>query len=158
MGYAGLALLGASMFGVSNSIVYLSSAIGGMSVVTIVTACLLVYPSAKYFIQISTNNDYDFTNIFLQAMILKITISGICILVYSQRILSVILVFGTEIYINKGAFVSVIVRVALMGVYLIFMILNRFATRFNNFKYFCAFLIISECTKVIGENVFNNIQ
>jgi hypothetical protein len=85
MGYVGLALLGASMFGVSNSIVYLSSAIGGMSVVSIVTAGLLVYPSAKYFIQISTNNDYDFTNIFIQAMILKITISGICILVYSQR-------------------------------------------------------------------------
>lgn len=84
MGYVGLALLGASMFGVSNSIVYLSSAIDGMSVVTIVTACLMIYPSAKYFIQISTNNDYDFTNIFLQAMILKMAVSSVAIIVYGQ--------------------------------------------------------------------------
>jgi hypothetical protein len=84
MGYVGLALLAASMFGVSNSIVYLSSAIGGMSVVTIITACLLIYPSAKYFIQISTNNDYDFTNIFLQALILKMALSSIAIIIYSQ--------------------------------------------------------------------------
>ena len=86
MGYVGLVLLAASMFGVSNSIVYLSSAIGGMSVVTIVTACLLIYPSAKYFIQISTNNDYGFTNIFLQALILKMALSSIAIIIYGQRI------------------------------------------------------------------------
>ena len=84
MGYVSLFLLIGTIFSISNSIVYLSSAMNGMSIVSIVTASLLIYPSAKYCIQISSNNDYDFTNIFLQSMIMKLAISSLFILGYDQ--------------------------------------------------------------------------
>jgi len=43
-----------------------------------------MYPSAKYCIKISSNNDYDFTNIFLQCMILKLGISSVLFIVYEE--------------------------------------------------------------------------
>lgn len=83
-GYLGLGLLIGSMFGISNSIVYFSSSMNSLSIVSIITASLLTYPSAKYCIKISSNNDYDFTNIFLQCMILKLGISSLLFIVYDE--------------------------------------------------------------------------
>lgn len=60
------------------------------------------------------------------------------------------IVFNSKIYVDKGAFICLVVRIGLMGIYLIFMIINRFATRFNNFKYFIGFLLISWCGKVLS--------
>lgn len=84
MGYFGLALLIASMFGVSNSIVYFESAMNSVSILSIIAAVLLLYPSAKYCIHISSHNDYDFTNMFIQSMIIKFVISSIFLIVYNQ--------------------------------------------------------------------------
>lgn len=146
------------MFGISNATVYFSSIMDSLTVITTIVAALLIYPSAKYCIQISSNNDYDFTNMFLQSMILKLIITSVYFICYTQCILFFYcIVYGTTIYINKGAFIFLIARLALLGVYLVFMILNRFAARFNNFKYFCGFLVVSWVSQVIGENVYNNM-
>ena len=49
-----------------------------------------------------------------------------------------------------------IVRGVLLLMYLAFMVVNRFATRFNNFKFFCGFVIVAQVTKVLAENVYNS--
>jgi hypothetical protein len=49
-----------------------------------------------------------------------------------------------------------IVRGILLLIYLGFMAINRFATRFNNFKFFCGFVIVAQVTKVLAENIYNS--
>ena len=71
------------MFGIANSAVYFSQAINGFSIVSIIVALMLFYPSAKYCLKISTNNDYDFTNMFLQSMILKLVLTSIAFIIYT---------------------------------------------------------------------------
>lgn len=73
------------MFGISNAAVFFSEGINGYSFLAIATSLLLSYPTTKYFLQVSAHNDYDFTNIFLQSMILKLILTAVSFIVYNSR-------------------------------------------------------------------------
>jgi hypothetical protein len=52
-----------------------------LSIVSIIVSLCMIYPSARYCIQISSNNDYDFTNMFLQSMIFKLFLFSVFLIV-----------------------------------------------------------------------------
>ena len=79
--YVSFFLLIGCMWLISHSTYYFVSQSNtiGFSLITIIEATMLVYPSAQYYIKISNNHDFDFINIFLQSSILKTVIFGIAI-------------------------------------------------------------------------------
>jgi len=72
-----------SMYIISNSANYLDSQIKSTSLISIVVGLCLIYPSTNYFVQISAKNDYDFTNIFVLSIVLKVMLFGVGTLLYS---------------------------------------------------------------------------
>ena len=54
-----------------------------MNFISILTSIALVYPQARYYVQISTHNDYDFSNLFIECSIVKMGILGIMLLAYA---------------------------------------------------------------------------
>ena len=82
VGYVGVGLLGLAMFGVANGAGYFAYQLDGMAVVAILLAAALVYPSCRYYVSISTTNDYDFTNMFIQCITLKAAFMGIFLVIY----------------------------------------------------------------------------
>ncbi len=60
------------MFVLANSFSFLSYHLSeNQCLISSVSAFLLVYPTANYYIKISSCNDFDFMNIFLQSIIFK---------------------------------------------------------------------------------------
>lgn len=70
------------MFGVSNAATYLCEHMGNLSVVTIIVASAFIYPTIKYYVEISRQDDYDFSNIFIQCFIFKNAIMSLLFIVY----------------------------------------------------------------------------
>lgn len=85
VGYVAMFTLVGLMFGLANATVFFAQGINGYSFLSIVTSLLLCYPTAKYFLNVSSHNDYDFTNIFLQSMILKLILTAVAFIIYTSR-------------------------------------------------------------------------
>ena len=56
---------------------------------------------------------------------------------------------------NRGSVALLLVRLGTMFLYLIFMAVKRFATRFSNFKFFLALMIFGWIVRLVSENVVN---
>lgn len=136
-----LGILGLSMFGISNSANYIAVNMGSMSLISIIISFVIVYPSARYYVQISTYIDYDFSNLFIQCMVVKLFVTAIMVIVYG-------IINGGDLWVSKGGIGVVGVRLLVIMLYLIFMAVNRFATRFSNFKFFCGLILIGSIAKL----------
>lgn len=123
-----------------------------ISIISIIISIIFIYPSSRYYIIISSYNDYDFSNMFIQSMILKIFFTGVMLIGYG-------VLYGVDDWwVTKGSIGVVGVRLVIIVVYLGFMIFNRFATRFSNFKFFCALIAIGWIGKIFVENIINKFS
>lgn len=68
---------------ISNATNYYEFQIKSSAFISIVVSLSLIYPSADYFVKISSKNDFDFTNIFLVSIILKVAFFSTGTLIYS---------------------------------------------------------------------------
>ena len=84
------------MFGITNGASYVCQHLNSLGIVSVIVSCVLVYPSAEYYIQISTNNDYDFSNMFIQSITIKIFVFSFFMIIYVLGIYLFILVSETS--------------------------------------------------------------
>lgn len=71
--YVSLFIMIGCMFLITNSASYFSYVMSyNLTIVGIVTAILLCYPTISYYTQLSKKDHYDFLNIFIQAGIFKL--------------------------------------------------------------------------------------
>lgn len=90
--YLIFALIGGTMFVLSNAIAYFSFFVASnQNVVSLIYSVLLCYPVGHYFVRVSSGaNDYDFLGIFMQGVVFKIVVFSLSLAFLS---------FGTRLWI-----------------------------------------------------------
>jgi hypothetical protein len=156
--YVFIFLLLVCLYLFSNSFSYFSYNFDAQSnIFSLLFSFMMVYPSARYYIKISGCNDFDFMNIFFQSIIFKNLLFAASLGTLFFRTYSVILVYGGNIFCSGvDGLVTLSIRCATYLIFLVFMILNRFATRFSNFKFFTGLFIISQLSRIISEIAINS--
>lgn len=116
-------------------------------------ALIVMLPSARYFIHMSSLSDFDFLNIFIQSAILKTVVFGVGI-----TVTSIVSKEGKEVLdTGLGLGITLILTIITYIVFGVFMIVHKFATRRNNIRFFLGLVVSSFCLRIVTEVVINAI-
>lgn len=98
-------------------------------------------------------NDCDFINIFLQGVIYKNVIFASVVSLQSFRTAFLTSV-SPNVLIEHGMtyLITLGIRCLTLTAFLLFMAWGRFATRYNNFKYFAALFLASHAARIVTES------